>query len=192
MKLWRFFEKTDIKTKEPILTALTTDKDIADAFRIGRNMEKFYERIDKFYDEDEIDEYIKMNRGAVLRYETVKTYLNKNTNRQTPIEVEILLTEYELMSLMELAESGVFGLLEYSMIRPDIFSDNLYNALKYIDYVDAYKLLTMTTDLADDDWDIPDINWNFDMLGLFMMMFDDFIDSDGFIKTVKYKKRDTD
>ena len=192
MKLWRFFEKTDIKTKEPILTALTTDKDIADAFRIGRNMEKFYERIDKFYDEDEIDEYIKMNRGAVLRYETVKTYLNKNTNRQTPIEVEILLTEYELMSLMELAESGVFGLLEYSMIRPDIFSDSLYNALKYIDYVDAYKLLTMTTDLADDDWDIPDINWNFDMLGLFMIMFDEFIDGDGFIKTVKYKKRDTD
>ena len=192
MKLWRFFEKTDIKTKEPILTALTTDKDIADAFRIGRNMEKFYERIDKFYDEDELDEYIKMKRGAVLRYEPVKTYLNKNTNRQTPIEVEILLTEYELMSLMELAESGVFGLLEYSMIRPDIFSDGLYNALKYIDYVDAYKLLTMTTDLADDDWDIPDINWNFDMLALFMIMFDEFIDSDGFIKTVKYKKRDTD
>ena len=45
------------------------------------------------------------------------------------------------------------------MVRPDIFKKSVIEALKEIDYVDAYKLLTMDTVMCSgDEWEIPDIN----------------------------------
>ena len=191
-KVWRFFEYSK-GLKKPNLIAITTDKKIAKMYIAGRNKNSMIQRVDKF-DNDELVEYLNDNRNAILRIENFKTYIDKNTDRQTPIEVEVVATEFEIMTVEELAESGIYGLLEYSMIRPDIFDKSTFKALKEIDYVDAYKLLNMDTFMPSggDNWDIPDINWNFDMLALFMFVYDEYLDHDEFLNTIKYKKRNID
>lgn len=189
-KVWRFFDKMSGLSK-PTLVAMTTEKKLAKDYVTSRDMENIIQRVDKF-DEDELLDYLQDNRKAVLRYETLQSYLNKNTDRQTPIKVDVLMTEFEYMTIDELAESGVFGLLEYTMVRPDIFKKSIIDALKEIDYVDAYKLLNMDTVMCSgDEWEIPDINWNFDMLALFMFVYDENLNHDGFLETIRYKKRDT-
>lgn len=187
MKLWRFFLKNEFNNKFQLI-AMTTDKKIADAFRLGRNNE-FIERVGDF-DEDELSEYLVQYRGNVLRYESIKTYLNKNTDNQTPISVDVLMTEHQSMTIDELMDSGVYGLLEFNLINPEIFNDSLFKSLKYLDYIDAYQLITGYT--VDGSDDFPDVNWKFDALALFMLVYQDELDETHFLETVRYKKRDVD
>lgn len=186
MHIWRFFripddydyipDYVDIRHKLP-LYAVTTKKKLAKEFIKGRKKDRFIVKKMEV-DEDEANEYLKENRGQILKYFDLST---KNNNEI--IEVKVLMTEFENDNLTMMEES--FGFLgSITMITPEVFSEKAWYIIEQLDYSSAYCICNDERVCLNGD-SYPYLDWRCDQLGLYLYINDSDIDAEKFISTIK-------
>ena len=190
MNVWRFFRVPDnlddydnIRSKDKFpLYAITTNKKDMKSFLLGRRNESFICKKSE-QDKDEVIEYLNKNRGKVLKYYRLYTYKGNDLRKSVKIEVLMCEDEYNIMS--ELMETySIFNDIPY--VTPDVFTKKVQKHLIKIQYVSSYQLFTSNT-LDTIDVDYPNLDFEYDELGVFVEIFDIILDEINFPKTIRYR-----
>lgn len=188
---------TNLDEKYPVY-AFTSEKKLAMQFMEERDQSNFiYIKVDK--DDDDAESWCAYHNVHQLGRYNLETFINKNLDSQDVRYVQVLATGGEIDYLMESIDTFnvIHRFCDY--ISPDVFTDKIYNVLKYFGYVDMARFHeSMTvTECADgniicepnsdeDDLDfLGSIPIRFDQLGSWILLSTDML-TDAFYKNIKY------
>lgn len=119
--------------------AYTDDKKLAKKFKRTRNPDLFLHKVCQLTSEDLHELHIDYP-GALIK---VEPFLIEG------VAVDIPLTQTESITVMNYSAKLIVELPSVATINPDIFSDEVYEALKTIGYVDCYKYFNGLIDDLD-------------------------------------------
>lgn len=176
MKVYKFFKipsdgddrETCLEDKY-ILYAITNNKEYAKRFKEDRNMDKFIYQVNKDVTKEEYSSMCNENRGAVLMVHTLDTVKDGKHTKNDLIQKQVLITYWEKQlieePLLPIDDENMWSQMPF----PFIFKKKYIKALRTLQYVTFYKLMTASNisyELAerlhanedeDDDYSAPSI-----------------------------------
>lgn len=198
MTIWMFFrvsecydELKSISLKDKIpLYAITTDKKKAKIFKKSRKESRFIcKKVDA--DSDEGKTYLKDCRGKILKYYKLKTFPTKEKNNRK--NVKVLMTDFEMEELDSMIDT--YGIVTWMpFVSPRVFKgQKIQSLLDRIDFIDCYKIARSADGLDDIEpyfvtgsEEYPWLQWTFDELAVFLLLYGEDLNIDTFIQAVKY------
>lgn len=186
MKVYKFFKipSADDKDEKDLerkytLYAMTNNKEYAERFKEERNMKKFICKIHKGVDKEEYAEMCNTDRGSVLELKSLVTIFDNHTRKNSE-EKKVLMTYFERQMIEEPNTLLDDELVWQSMPYPLIFKSKYISALKELQYITYYKIMTcefLSNKLAmklakiEDDYSAPTIIY--DEVALFITLIQD-------------------
>lgn len=191
MKIWRFFripedvenfsKDFNLENKYP-LYAITNKKKYMKMFKASRDMENRYIVKCDDVDYDEGTQYMQNNRGSILDFYKLRTYMNKDIKEFK--DFKVLMTDFEYRSFDEISES--YGILmDLNAINPDIFNQKIEKFLLDLGYVDFYCLRSSENVNGVYMDSYPNLDFNQDELVLFIKIY--LTDLTDITKAIKYE-----
>lgn len=194
----------ELKDRYP-LYAITTDKKLAKRFIKERNMKQFIYTVIKKDSDSDTAEYMRGHQGCKLNTYDLETFVDKFTKRQDSRFVNILATDDEVSYMGNTIETyHVLDLLTKEYIPSSIFTEEIYEILKYIGYVAMERFVTTNKCVAgggvgnivvgpDEDFDLISASlsdlyrFNFDQFNVFVALHENLLGS-GFYEAVQYRE----
>jgi hypothetical protein len=173
--------KDEMKYAYP-LYAVTQDKKLAERFRNERDMDLFIERSKKIHGVNS-DEFIMANRSRMLSENYFETIIDKGTDDERPVFLNILHTETECeFTSQAIDTNAIFDALP-GVLPMEVFSPSLRQALTVLRYNRVVE--HVRTGLGNNADGVIDIGLQYDMFAVYMYYYG-YTYRDDFTKKIKY------